>query len=198
MKAYYGFRPLTGILFFNVPHLQHQRPWDGNGFRPLTGILFFNVICPACKEAAAAEGFRPLTGILFFNSANGVVLFFVPAWVSVPLRGFCFSTAERMNCIAACARCFRPLTGILFFNHSNMFTHPVTKRLMFPSPYGDFVFQPKEAAKLLGISVKTVSVPLRGFCFSTSAISAALNGTAFTGFRPLTGILFFNWKKYPL
>ena len=39
---------------------------------------------------------------------------------------------------------------------------------MFPSPYGDFVFQPDKAGKTHSIKVEEVSVPLRGFCFSTS------------------------------
>ena len=63
------------------------------------------------------ESFRPLTGILFFNYDYPEV---VPAYikdVSVPLRGFCFSTyviSSNDNALA-----FR----------------------LFPSPYGDFVFQ---------------------------------------------------------
>ena len=39
-------------------------------------------------------------------------------------------------------KCFRPLTGILFFNSALLAVKRRRKRLRFPSPYGDFVFQP--------------------------------------------------------
>ena len=85
--------------------------------------------------------------------------------VSVPLRGFCFSTPTRppcsllvglwfpspygdfvfqLHCLAAGRyggqSCFRPLTGILFFNP---YYYSCPKKILdaFPSPYGDFVFQ---------------------------------------------------------
>ncbi len=58
-----GFRPLTGILFFNKKKMQKkvQGKWC---FRPLTGILFFNDVAPRDTKNQCA--------------------------VSVPLRGFCF------------------------------------------------------------------------------------------------------------
>ena len=37
----------------------------------------------------------------------------------------------------------------------------------FPSPYGDFVFQLSARARGFIEAVAEVSVPLRGFCFST-------------------------------
>ena len=61
--------------------------------------------------------------------------------VSVPLRGFCFSTQSYMY-------------------------HPYFVKNKFPSPYGDFVFQ-LGIAMTIHISILRVSVPLRGFCFST-------------------------------
>ena len=63
--------------------------------------------------------------------------------VSVPLRGFCFSTAiieELIDRIEVDG--FRPLTGILFFNKAGK-TRIIKVEDWFPSPYGDFVFQRK-------------------------------------------------------
>ena len=37
--------------------------------------------------------FRPLTGILFFNIIMKTVVYQLGTKVSVPLRGFCFSTS---------------------------------------------------------------------------------------------------------
>ena len=85
------FRPLTGILFFNDLLSQCDTVSAFWGFRPLTGILFFNVIENGIVDTYREVCFRPLTGILFFN----VALSFGGKWfggVSVPLRGFCFST----------------------------------------------------------------------------------------------------------
>ena len=42
------------------------------------------------------------------------------------------------------------------------------------------------------MALKTVSVPLRGFCFSTKPVKQAAKKAASKSFRPLTGILFFN------
>ena len=68
-------------------------------------------------EDVKQESFRPLTGILFFNWKSNIKSLEVHRLaVSVPLRGFCFST--KANILA-------------FVN-----------RYWFPSPYGDFVFQP--------------------------------------------------------
>ena len=38
-----GFRPLTGILFFNAEKEGYYGTGGGIRFRPLTGILFFNL-----------------------------------------------------------------------------------------------------------------------------------------------------------
>ena len=113
--------------------------------------------------------------------------------VSVPLRGFCFSTglsiqrkgafmtgfpspygdfvfqrAKGEVCYEKRRGCFRPLTGILFFN-----------LLLMKYQHGLMMI---------------VSVPLRGFCFSTPAASRVESHARTVCFRPLTGILFFNWK----
>ena len=45
--------------------------------------------------------FRPLTGILFFNLLQASAFFKSTGKVSVPLRGFCFSTANRLRPLAA-------------------------------------------------------------------------------------------------
>ena len=61
---------------------------------------------------------------------------------------------------------FRPLTGILFFNHQRVQRDGKGAQRPFPSPYGDFVFQhPHYRTRMIGTAI--VSVPLRGFCFST-------------------------------
>ena len=86
---------------------------------------------------------------------------------------------------------------------------------MFPSPYGDFVFQQGDETAA-DKAQHAVSVPLRGFCFSTqerkmryvlykTRVSVPLRGFCFStaqdikqaaktsaSFRPLTGILFFK------
>ena len=38
---------------------------------------------------------------------------------------------------------------------------------VFPSPYGDFVFQRGAGMRFIADKYGVVSVPLRGFCFST-------------------------------
>ena len=40
------------------------------GFRPLTGILFFNEVTRKENVIMKKYCFRPLTGILFFNSPS--------------------------------------------------------------------------------------------------------------------------------
>ena len=112
-----SFRPLTGILFFNLREgtevsspkgivsvplrgfcFSTVTPEEFNkaellvSFRPLTGILFFNVENPDYEMSSWIDGFRPLTGILFFNALNAVANSSPSDGVSVPLRGFCFST----------------------------------------------------------------------------------------------------------
>ena len=111
-------------------------------FRPLTGILFFNEDA-LWNHLLSGHGFRPLTGILFFNMKK----------------------EEAIRVIAIYS--FRPLTGILFFNESK-WLHNNPSFLAFPSPYGDFVFQHGIQNKLSHQKVVSVSVPLRGFCFSTT------------------------------
>ena len=61
-------------------------------------------------------------------------------------------------------RGFRPLTGILFFNAK--VANKSTTSKAFPSPYGDFVFQ-LDDNEMASFKEALVSVPLRGFCFST-------------------------------
>ena len=61
----------------------------------------------------------------------------------------------------------------------------------FPSPYGDFVFQLVNRDTINVNFDSVVSVPLRGFCFSTSSLTNPYSRGKHC-FRPLTGILFFN------
>ena len=46
------------------------------------------------KSASSTMSFRPLTGILFFNEIPFSPLHTMVSMVSVPLRGFCFSTVQ--------------------------------------------------------------------------------------------------------
>ena len=66
---------------------------------------------------------------------------YLDAKVSVPLRGFCFSTCGKYDDMFNILDGFRPLTGILFFNSSSSCDEVIYHII--------------------------VSVPLRGFCFST-------------------------------
>ena len=89
------------------------------------------------------------------------------------------------------AKGFRPLTGILFFNRQLEKVNLVRQR-EFPSPYGDFVFQRGGGRKACRRDEGKVSVPLRGFCFSTVVLMKLKLPLVMKCFRPLTGILFFN------
>ena len=108
-----------------------------------------------------------------------------------PYGDFVFQRPASPPCSLLVGLCFRPLTGILFFNTNDAPTYAQEqlafpspygdfvfqhKRIegkvfhlsvMFPSPYGDFVFQLGGLAKLIKQNGVDVSVPLRGFCFST-------------------------------
>ena len=136
------------------------------GFRPLTGILFFNAMF--CR-------FRSIPLVVKFPSPYGDFVF--------------QQEGQRGDNSWHWFHSFRPLTGILFFNVWNNFAKRLTPSL-FPSPYGDFVFQLEVTT---GYPLVTnafpspygdfvfqlcfllhqlpnaclVSVPLRGFCFST-------------------------------
>ncbi len=113
--------------------------WDE--FPSPYGDFVFQQFREQGKQRRAGKRFRPLTGILFFNylmfRANGAFWQFV----SVPLRGFCFSTKQGRKKAAYLDRGFRPLTGILFFNIDNNDANAERFVYVFPSPYGDFVFQ---------------------------------------------------------
>ena len=157
--------PLRGFCFSTPYHLS-VIGYDGWEFpSPYGDFVFQPLPFAAALDELLKECFRPLTGILFFNDANIVE--------SREIGGR-----------------FRPLTGILFFNNI------IRKRdkehtELFPSPYGDFVFQQAEWRRHRS-EASLVSVPLRGFCFSTFGNFFAVDGTP-TSFRPLTGILFFNF-----
>ena len=109
--------------------------------------------------------FRPLTGLLFFYESLDLLEYAEDTLVSVPLRGFCFFTAQNnfinpfetssfrpltgllffysLTTIAescdSMTTSFRPLTGLLFFYYVPDFTE-VQHFVVFPSPYGAFVF----------------------------------------------------------
>ena len=112
--------------------------------------------------------------------------------VSVPLRGFCFSTMSMIfNVCAACKVSFRPLTGILFFNITMIGYILGSNRITFPSPYGDFVFQLFFNDFHCFIFLVLFPSPYGDFVFQLEKIDDD-NFKINKGFRPLTGILFFN------
>ena len=167
MKFSPSFRPLTGILFFN----ENSGPCDATCpkrmFPSPYGDFVFQGTNRPDRPRRVLRGFRPLTGILFFNLIWNLYCTTIRITsVSVPLRGFCFSTSVT--------------------------TSSVTSSSLFPSPYGDFVFQLYLPSQPILIMFLKVSVPLRGFCFSTPVKSIPKNTCAC--FRPLTGILFFNYQ----
>ena len=84
---------------------------------------------------------------------------------------------------------FRPLTGILFFNEC---FEAATREAwtQFPSPYGDFVFQPTKKG-LIDMATTTFPSPYGDFVFQRTAATSISRATT-SCFRPLTGILFFN------
>ncbi len=92
--AYVVFPSPYGDFVFQQSSASGRKGASGGGcFRPLTGILFFNVIYPEeRKKPPAGHRFRPLTGILFFNNYGETGIQGKELDVSVPLRGFCFST----------------------------------------------------------------------------------------------------------
>ena len=111
-------------------------------------------------------GFRPLTGILFFNSSMNDLYCPRSLFVSVPLRGFCFSTSTARSAL-------------------------MMSWIPFPSPYGDFVFQQVEREQERHAQALSFR-PLTGILFFNSYFGFIMYLFSITGFRPLTGILFFN------
>ena len=113
--------------------------------------------------------------------------------VSVPLRGFCFSTSHLpvVQGAGGGGR-FRPLTGILFFNRKVLSWQLKQIGKKFPSPYGDFVFQLEKFCTRCGKKFIAFPSPYGDFVFQRR-YGAANNLPFAAGFRPLTGILFFNF-----
>ena len=157
-------------------------------FRPLTGILFFNFARPARKPPPPPLSFRPLTGILFFNGEEKTMKVIEEKEFPSPYGDFVFQR-HGVRSVKSCCLRFRPLTGILFFNTA-CFLSFLIPTSSFPSPYGDFVFQRMEK-RCYSVCFRNVSVPLRGFCFSTKKMKV-WRSQHLNSFRPLTGILFFN------
>ncbi len=62
---------------------------------------------------------------------------------------------------------------------------------MFPSPYGDFVFQLTHRLREQGKQPRVFPSPYGDFVFQLTLCPVFLQATA-KSFRPLTGILFFN------
>ena len=125
------FQPARNVMYKKAQYM-FPSPYGDFVFQQKTqimGLLYKRAKC-----------FRPLTGILFFNAYSALLYVTFRDAVSVPLRGFCFSTKQS--------------------SVDSIWSG------MFPSPYGDFVFQRKE---------DVIMKEKKAYCF-----------------RPLTGILFFN------
>ena len=112
-------------------------------------------------------GFRPLSGIMFsiamMKEGKSSI-----SNVSVPSRGLCFqsimTTNEKRRAVVASV----PSRGLCF---QSIFTLRTLKeyRLWFPSPLGDYVFNPSKTKHIAPPQVN-VSVPSRGLCFQSAAI----------------------------
>ena len=63
-----GFPSPYGDFVFQQERKIYHGTKNRMGFRPLTGILFFNNHGKEDVERCKRLGFRPLTGILFFNN----------------------------------------------------------------------------------------------------------------------------------
>ena len=135
----------------------------------------------------------PLRGFCFSTTTKRPGIYHKHIVVSVPLRGFCFSTEMYME-VSVVAVEFPSPYGDFVFQHERFIPSRLAK-LKFPSPYGDFVFQRQSCFlrtgdmnasfrpltgilffnnKIFRIIVMPqflVSVPLRGFCFSTTEVS---------------------------
>ena len=109
--------------------------------------------------------FRPLTGIMVLIEQKKYFRVWRKQYVSVPLRGLWFLSAEQDQAVG-------PFP------------------LRFPSPYGDYgsyLYREKvDDERLIGL---LVSVPLRGLWFLSAASSAPNKRRRRKGFRPLTGIM---------
>ena len=64
--------------------------------------------------------------------------------------------------------------------------------MAFPSPYGDFVFQQRRRQTQNGCRRSRGFRPLTGILFFNTQDSCILWMMSLHSFRPLTGILFFN------
>ena len=184
-----GFRPLTGILFFNskdkdVDLFIEKFPspygdfvfqpivesmialYEEGRFRPLTGILFFNDSTQVLKNLDAVEAFPSPYGDFVFQRGLLVLLKRWRALVSVPLRGFCFSTLFHSESFLSCRRRVSvPLRGFCFSTRARchlQFHVPVVS-----VPLRGFCFSTCWTRWWSLLVLHFVSVPLRGFCFST-------------------------------
>ena len=139
-----------------------------NSFRPLTGILFSNAVPFPHDSSYHISTFPSPHGDFVFERFNTRdMLRTMEDGVSVPSRGFCFRTLEYVN---------KMLSAIL---------------KVFPSPHGDFVFEPGASADVV-VAATFGFRPLTGILFSNARSRGFIEAVAERSFRPLTGILFSN------
>ena len=208
-----GFRPLTGILFSNKqnghdigqkrlfsfpsPHgdfvFEQYRDKD-IGIKmgvsvPSRGFCFRTYIMENEKKDYLLEFPSPHGDFVFERESVPVRI--SGRAVSVPSRGFCFRTRRRQGRKGRRKHVSVPSRGFCFRTAPVFAHHPCRRRKKFPSPHGDFVFEPSTSPASTASYFRAVSVPSRGFCFRTSlTISYCMEKVSC--FRPLTGILFSN------
>ena len=162
-------------------------------FRPLTGILFFNVEQQSLNCTVTDQKFPSPYGDFVFQPARLIMKIKKEVAVSVPLRGFCFSTQEAVSLMKEKGKEVSvPLRGFCFSTFDKKKSIQ-TSTSEFPSPYGDFVFQQQanQAYTLDNFSFR----PLTGILFFNMLVIPAVVVMITRSFRPLTGILFFNRFK---
>ena len=115
-------------------------------------------ICRNCNQSFRHKSFRPLSGMMF--SIEKEMVLEAGMVVSVPSRGLCFQ--------------------------SNRNASFCTSSLGFPSPLGDYVFNPTVLRRFE--CMVSVSVPSRGLCFQSVLLLSM--DTLLQCFRPLSGIMF--------
>ena len=186
-----NFRPLTGILFSNVHRLRHlsgkpplfPSPHGDFVFErrvlrrqesrlptisvPSRGFCFRTKGEYHDEREKFQKNFRPLTGILFSNRASTVIRMYATANISVPSRGFCFRTHAMAMGILVIGEIFPSPHGDFVFEPFRALLSNHHERRGFPSPHGDFVFERGRASTVIREFGSVISVPSRGFCFRT-------------------------------
>ena len=65
LQCYHCFRPLIGVIIFQLNRLRHLLHHLQSCFRPLIGVIIFQLKAP--KSPMKNIGFRPLIGVIIFQ-----------------------------------------------------------------------------------------------------------------------------------